>query len=192
MESLRLRQQQSSLPRIDPDGLRDIYVAVWNARLLSGSVGHVGAFELSGKAILSQFPVPHSKHGANTIQKDYRATVKAEERKPDMLYLVHVPNDSKFDAAAASQRAPQTKSWDWWPSTNSSETNCVVAVATALDAGGVPVPAVHDGLTPNEFGLQLGALFIENSFDNTNDWSVSPIAIERISTTPEDFLRWMI
>jgi RHS repeat-associated protein len=180
--------------RIDPDGLRDIYVAIWNARLLSGSVGHVGAFELNGKAILSQFPEPHAKHGKNTIQKDYGYTVKAEGRQPDLLYLVHVPNDAKFDAAAAAQRAPQTKSWDWWPDPTNSETNCVVATATALNAGGVPVPAVHDGLTPDEFGLQLGALFIENSYDKTNDWSVSPMESfngENIRSPSKNIFLWL-
>jgi RHS repeat-associated protein len=181
------------LARIDPDGLRDIYVAVWNARLLSGSVGHVGAFELNGKAILSQFPTPHGRHGKNTIQQDYAHTVKAEERKPDLIYLVHVPNDAKFDAAAASQLAPQTKSWDWQPSALNSETNCVVAVAAALDAGGVPVPAVHKLLTPDEFGLQLGALSIESEYDLTNNWSVSSMSSlnnDNIRPPRYDLFRW--
>lgn len=74
---------------------------------------HVGTFALSGKVILSQFPGPHEMHGRNDTT--FNETVAFEGRGPDRVFKVFVPNDQAFDKAAAAQKSPQTKSWDWSP-----------------------------------------------------------------------------
>jgi len=125
------------LVRIDPDGLRDIYVALWQSRVLSGSFGHAAAFELSGKAILSQFPDPHAPRGRN-VRLTYAQTIAAEGRIPDYVYRVHVPNDKAFDEAVSALVSPRTRFWSWLP-VFSNETNCSVALAEALSAGGIPL-----------------------------------------------------
>jgi RHS repeat-associated protein len=126
---------------IDPLGLRDIYVRIWNAKYPftgdSGSVGHVMVTEINGKMIVSQFPDPHGRHGTNTTL-DLPQTKAAEgQRQPDLMFKVFVPNDAEFDSAAATERA--MKFWDFNPDSKKSETNCVQAAGNALSAGGVPV-----------------------------------------------------
>lgn len=144
------------LVRIDPDGKRDIYVAVWESRVLRGQVGHVSAVELSGKSILSQFPVPHGLNGRNERLSSNLTLVK-EGRGPDKLFLVFVPDDEAFDTAAAQQRFPNTREWDWNPNPNEGETQCTVAVAIALDAGGVNMPGrhTHGPTLPGDVGRTL-------------------------------------
>jgi RHS repeat-associated protein len=104
--------RNNPIARIDPDGKRDIYVAIWRARFPyfteAASVGHVGAFELSGRVILSQFPTPHGMSGRNDT-KTFNETLAAERRPPDELFKVFVPNDQAFDDAVATQKYPQKK-----------------------------------------------------------------------------------
>jgi RHS repeat-associated protein len=73
--------RNSPLNRIDPDGLRDIYVAIWNSRFPYfkwGSVGHAAAFEMNGKLILSQFPADGSHHGPN-VPKNYAPLFRTKD-----------------------------------------------------------------------------------------------------------------
>jgi len=132
--------RDNPLTRIDPDGLRDVYVAIWEAKapyiIGNGSVGHAAAFETSGKAIMSQFPEPHGMKGKNT-RLNYQDTVEKEGgRLPDSVYKVFVRDDAAFDKTAADK--VNAKFWYVQPVYN-DETNCVDAVAKALNAGGVPI-----------------------------------------------------
>jgi RHS repeat-associated protein len=131
----------NSVVRIDPDGLRDIYVAIWLAKspfiFGSGSVGHAAAFELSGKVILSQFPLPHGHKGKNLTSPSYQDTLAREDKRlPSKVYKVFVPNDILFDASVTHERS--LKFWDWMPTTP-NQTNCVFGLSLALYNGGVPV-----------------------------------------------------
>jgi RHS repeat-associated protein len=67
--------------RIDPTGLRDIYVVIWNRELIDGSVGHAVALELDGTVILSQFPDPNGMRGQN-VKLDWQDTYAKEGRDP--------------------------------------------------------------------------------------------------------------
>jgi hypothetical protein len=93
---------------------------------------------MNGKTILSEFP-KERQLSADRIQRDYKATVDYEGRKPDIAFKVFVKDDAKFDAAANDHSSRKT--WSAFPSSDpeKSETNCVVAAETALEAGGVPV-----------------------------------------------------
>jgi RHS repeat-associated protein len=137
---------------LDPDGRRDVYVAIWNRRLLGeGSVGHVAVTELNGSTILSPFPDPRGTHGANKA-RDYPQTVDYEGRDPDRVFRVTVPDDAGFDKAAGVHKA--RTNWDWTPSDDEkdSETNCVVAAANSLQKGGVPVKS---SMWPGNLGADL-------------------------------------
>lgn len=124
--------------RIDPDGLLDIYVALWHLHYSSLSVGHAAAFELNGATILSQFPHPHAPYGRND-RLSYQATVNVEGRLPDHLYRVHIPDDAAFDKAVSAARSPKTKTWAWLPIL-SGQTNCSASLAFALTEGGFKLP----------------------------------------------------
>jgi hypothetical protein len=164
--------------RIDPDGLRDIYVAIWNAQAPyifgHGSVGHAGAFETNGRVILSQFPDPHGMRGSNT-RLSYSETVLKEGRSPDAAFKVFVPDDKQFDSVAVAKANAST--WYALP-VDTSETNCVNAIAKALTAGGVPIdqPDYRPGspVTPGQMQARLSELMNGGG----QQWSVQAVAID--------------
>ena len=117
---------------VDPFGLRDIYVVIWNKDLIHAGVGHAMATELSGRVILSQFPDPHGTYGAN-LQKTVDETRAFDERDPDMVFIVHIPDDKDFDSTVFDHSV--RLHWNWWPRDSKSETNCVYSVDSALNAG---------------------------------------------------------
>ena len=168
--------------RIDPDGLRDIYVTQWNARAPyffgSGSVGHVAAFETSGQVILSQFPDPHGIVGDNT-RLDYTETLDKEGRSPDAVFKIFVPDDKQFDSEALAKA--NAKTWYALPVDDNS-TNCVNAVAKALTAGGVPVdqPGFRPSspVTPGQLADRLADLA------NTHGqaWSVQRVPADALGS----------
>jgi RHS repeat-associated protein len=126
--------------RFDPNGLRDVYVAIWNAQapyvVGHGSVGHAAIFETNGRVLLSQFPKKHGVMSPND-QRSYEKTKKSEDgRSPDAVYKVHVPDDEKFDRAVAQKSKATT--WLARPVTD-NQTNCAEAVASALQSGGVKI-----------------------------------------------------
>jgi len=127
---------------LDPTGLRDVKVYIWNTGLPSDtSVGHAEMVEMDGTGILSQFPDPHGMEGKNTpVPPD--ETLRREGRRPDYEFTVHVPDDAAFDKEVKNQKAKPK--WLWMPyytkKREDDYTNCVKAVSRALTAGGVPVP----------------------------------------------------
>ena len=125
------------LLRVDPMGLRDVVVAIWDSRITpsSISVGQVFVGETDGRVITSQFPNPPATHSDN-ITYSYNDTVNVEGRKPNAVYKVHVPNDSAFNTSAALER--EMHYWDFDP-TEISETNCTAAAYRSLNKGGVNV-----------------------------------------------------
>lgn len=137
--------------RIDPLGLRDVIVAVWTSQILSGSVGHVFVGEMNGTTITSQFPTPHGIEGANTT-KTWLDTVAAENRSPDYVYQVAVPNDKAFDEAAAKAR--NSSKWFAFPDGNNS-THCTQAAQSALSAGGVRGLSSTSSAWPNWLNSDL-------------------------------------
>jgi RHS repeat-associated protein len=176
------------LVRIDPDGLRDIYIAFWHSQFPylfgKGSVGHVGVFEMNHRVILSQFPSSHFVTGANTTLP-YIDTVQRENRLPDAVFKVFVPDDKGFDAKAATEQADAH--WDMLPAGGSSwsETNCVDSVGKALDAGGVPIyePDRSPGWpsTPGQLEDKINQLM--NGPPN-QPWSVKSVPANTLGTPP--------
>jgi hypothetical protein len=139
--------QNNPLTRIDPDGRRDVYVAVWNAKYPyvagRGSVGHAAMFEMSGKTIVSQFPEPHGTHGKNETLTYGQTVIKENGRLPDKVFRVTLPNDAELDAARNAQRA--TKWWDADPDPDDNETHCSAAVYSLLKAGGANILLIGFG-----------------------------------------------
>jgi RHS repeat-associated protein len=183
--------RSNPLGRIDLDGLRDIYIAIWNSRFpylfFGGSVGHAAAFELDGRVILSQFPAKHAASGPNQT-KNYSDTVKLEGRSPDKVYKVFVPDDKAFDAEAKAQR--DKKTWITNPDPAKDQTNCSIAIKEALIAGGVPVPDTWFELVPDDLDTWL-----KNSEGDQGTWSVSPVfkpdfvdAVDPFSKAGDDIL----
>jgi hypothetical protein len=115
---------------------RDVLIAIWNKLVGDLSVGHAMAMEMDGTTILSQFPACTLCGVGPNVTLDWAHTRAREGRPPDRVFKVHVPNGRAFDATAASRRARST-----WEAvcTRSDQTNCVDAVADALNAGAVPV-----------------------------------------------------
>lgn len=147
------------LANIDPLGLRDVIVAVWRARILDGSVGHVFVGELDGRTILSQFPLPHATKGMN-MTYSWAATLSAEGRDPDSVWKVHVISDASFNSTVAALRSRST--WAALPDAN--ETNCSTAAFSALSAGGVNIyggsflPSAVDNALQVQFNLGNNAI----------------------------------
>jgi len=155
--------------RVDPLGLRDILVLTWNRR--GKSVGHVVAMEMDGKIILSQFPGNpscHCRKGPNT-PFTWAETLKEEGRQPDGVFKVYVPDDYAFNNAALDQKNRPT--WNWVPNlfVGDDETNCVYAVARALESGGVPVP---DSFWPGNFDSSMR--WMQRRHKPRDKWNVSP------------------
>jgi hypothetical protein len=170
--------EDNPLNRVDPLGLRDVFIAIWTRRFPyfgSGSVGHVAALEMDGGTILSQFPDARARNGVNT-PLDFRQTVIREGRLPDEIFKVFVPDDSQFDAAVRDYVGRPR--WDYNPN-SFNETNCVDSVAGSLQAGGVPV---HSYYLPGPLGDEL------NSFIGITNpgqlWSVSLSTIKQIPRRP--------
>jgi RHS repeat-associated protein len=167
------------LMRFDPDGLRDVYVAIWNARLPyfgRGSVGHTGAFELDGRAILSQFP---QGIGGRNATLGYDDTLQKEKRLPDNVFKVFVPDDQQFDSTAVVKKS--TAYWNILPEQGCS-TNCVDAVGRALDAGGVPIRQQTNQQNQSQFPTTPGDLNdrlsqLQNVSGN-GTWSVQSVPVD--------------
>ncbi len=122
---------------IDPWGLRDTIVVVWQRKASDGSVGHVVLSETNGDIITSSFPDPHGLHGKNAT-KSWAETLVAEGRNPSSIFIVYISDDKAFDATAAQER--ERKWWDWNPDQNEDETNCTAAAYRSLSSGGTDVP----------------------------------------------------
>lgn len=153
------------IDRFDPFGLRDVIIVIWNRDLLGdGSVGHATALEMNGTVILSQFPNCHCHKGKN-VPLNWQQTLAREGRNPDRIFIVHVPNDTAFDAVVKDHH--NRPSWDWLP-TNSQQTNCVYAVGMSLQAGGVPVT---DNDWPGNLGDELDNL--RKTHTPRDPWNVS-------------------
>jgi hypothetical protein len=124
---------------IDPLGLRDVDVYIWNAK--GTSVGHVMVTEHdSTQVILSQFPANGLPDGRN-ITLPFQDTMDAEGRAPNDRFVINVPNDKAFDDAAAWERAK--KDWNWDP--NKKQTQCSTAAWNSLADGGVSLGGHVDG-----------------------------------------------
>jgi RHS repeat-associated protein len=125
---------------VDPTGLRDVDVYIWQAE--GGSVGHVMVTEHNSfHVILSQFPANGKMWGPN-LKKDYQDTFRSEGRSPSSVWRVNVPDDKAFDRAAS--RELTLKRWSWSPSRNS--TQCSIAASRALKAGGVNLSSITTGI----------------------------------------------
>ena len=155
---------------LDPLGLRNIYVAVWNRSLSEGSVGHIMALEMDGRVILSQFP-PTQTHKASNTLLDWQQTLAREGRDPDVFLKVYVPDDARFDEVVRNRRNRST--WDWLP-TNANQTNCVESVGAALQAGGVPVGSYR--LPGN-----LGTALVRKTGQGGQPWSVTPPTLQEFT-----------
>jgi RHS repeat-associated protein len=155
------RDRPTSL--LDPSGLRNIYVAVWNRNPGENSVGHVAALETDGRVILSQFPLTRARQNPNTLL-DWQQTLVHEGRNPDVFLKVYVPDDARFDEVARNRRDRPT--WDWLP-TKTSQTNCVESVGAALRAGGVPVGSYW-------WPGNLGAELLQKIGQGGQPWAVMP------------------
>jgi hypothetical protein len=166
--------------RLDPDGRRDVYVAIWTPRFpyvfAGGSVGHVAVLETDGRTLLSEFPDPHGMRGKNVVLSYQDTMAKEDGRNADALYKIHVPDDAKFDAAVEQKRNAQT--WVALPISNES-TNCVDATSVALKAGGVPVTQPTVGtwnVTPGALVNTLNTLIeIQKTATEKLEWSVERI-----------------
>jgi RHS repeat-associated protein len=169
--------RNNPIVRLDPDGLRDVYVAFWTKRFpyagSSGSVGHVGVFELTGRAIVSQFPEPHGKSGKNDTKSYVETVAKENGRAPDHLYKVSLPDDAGLDAAAKTERT--MKSWHWNPDAAKSQTNCAFALMSVLHGGGMDFYLIAVGpILPDQMRAWLKLQ--EN---------VVPVKATMIETTPD-------
>ncbi len=137
---------------VDPTGLRDVDVYVWNR---SGtSVGHVMVTEAGRTTvILSQFP--HGPGGESrpdgpNRRLTYDQTWREEARLPDRILRIHVPNDAAFDAAVANHI--RRLEWNWLPTTG-EQTHCARAAYDSLRAGGVPLAGQDRGqILPGTLG----------------------------------------
>jgi RHS repeat-associated protein len=162
----------------DPFGLRDVYVAIWNAQnLLSSnrSVGHAAVLETDGQVILSQFPNPHASHGHN-VTESWEDTLDREGRDPDRVFKIFVPDDAAFDKVAHERRLRDD--WDWKPN-SPKETNCVEAADSALLAGGLPLDRYY--LWPGYLGDDLQKL---SQKKKQGPWKVSPAKVKDIPVVP--------
>ncbi len=120
----------------------NVRVYVWNAQ--GTSVGHVMVTNANGtKSWLSQFPhqeggsiTPYANNDNNRLNP--RATFREENRAPDGVYVVTLPNSAGFRDAVRDQVF--RSSWDWYPSNSSSETHCSYSAYCALRAGGLALP----------------------------------------------------
>jgi RHS repeat-associated protein len=174
--------------RFDPDGKRDVYVAIWNSRITKGSVGHAAAFEMNGSVILSQFPKRFSPYAANRTLS-YPQTVAEEKRSPDFIYKVSVPDDAKFDKAAKENR--EASNWVLLPLVKGG-TNCSKAVGDSLGAGGVPmnVPGVPDstGVQTLPDGLNAWLTTLMVVHDDNDLWDIETVdskTLDRLYTNPQ-------
>ena len=150
--------------RIDPYGLREVYVAIYSGSVITGNVGHAIITEMDGTTLLSQYPDPHGISGDNVVHQ-FPEVIANANSDPDVVFKVFVPNDTAFNAAVASCR--KRKQWFFLP-IFPSQTNCVRSAAFALRAGGVPVndslfPTPSDVLLPRNLAAQLKDL--EQGFD---------------------------
>lgn len=146
------------LTSVDPLGLYDVIVAVWRAEYLNGSVGHVATFSSDGSVLTSQFPDPHGYTGANTTL-DWQATISRENRQPDDVYKVHLPDqdEAMVEGQALAQRTRST--WDWFP-TNKQQTNCTTAAIDVLGSIGIQAYPNFDypPFTPHDVNSALNDL----------------------------------
>ena len=167
--------------RIDPWGLRDVDVYIWDWRGLGvvgdGSVGHVMITEHnSSEVILSLFPRNTWFSNPNTRYSVMDTHLKMG-RSYDRMYVVKVPNDEAFDRVAADHRARDI--WNWSP-TNNNQTHCTRSAYDALKAGGVPLSG-HDSsqILPRVLDELLEGLSIvyelQKPFNTTNGWGVTKI-----------------
>lgn len=162
----------------DPFGLRDVFVAIWNAQGLMSSdpsVGHAAIIETDGQIIVSQFPDHHAAHGRN-LTLSWEDTLGREGRNPDEVFKVFVPDDAAFDKVAHERRLRDD--WIWKPN-SPKETNCVEAADSALLAGGLPLDRYY--LWPGYLGDDLQKL---SEKKKQGPWKVSPAKVKDIPIVP--------
>jgi uncharacterized protein RhaS with RHS repeats len=146
--------ENNPIGNVDPLGLRDVDVYVWDGSVMHHSVGHVMVTEHdSTDVILSQFPAMSSPDSYN-ITLPFKDTVDAEGRPPSNVFVVHVPDDKAFDDAAAQERAK--KEWNWDP--DKKQTQCSTAAWNSLASGGVPIGTVTGTTFPGTLGDVLKKL----------------------------------
>lgn len=105
------------------------------------------------QVILSQFPGEGKFVGWGPNQpKNFMETVREEGRAPSEVWRVHVSNDKEFDQAVAHERGLSL--WSYSPS--KSTTQCSIAAARTLKAGGVGIDTIITGtLMPGFFANNL-------------------------------------
>jgi hypothetical protein len=79
-----------------------VIAAVWNAKPTDLFVGHVYLADVSGNTLTSQFPANGSYQGIN-ITKNWNQTLLAENRPPDAIYRIQVPDAKGLNTQAAKQ-----------------------------------------------------------------------------------------
>ena len=133
-----------------------VRVLVWNDDAFSLSAGHVLVTDTGGNVILSQFPsggvatAVSDQHDNTTFSPEQ--TFRAENRPPDIVLVITVPNARGFFSAAVDHRT--RADWSWNPS-GCDETNCSWAAYGALRAGGVDLPVYTDDMLPRTLGTDL-------------------------------------
>ena len=143
----------SPLTYVDPLGLRDVVVAIWNSTSVAHP-GHVFMGEMNGNVILSQFPMPHGIIGKNTTL-NWDETLAAEDGKsPDQVFKVNVPDDEGLNSAASGEAAKPK----WFIFSSSTTTKCSSSVYDALNAGGLRYMDPGAGVLPDTLGRTLGDL----------------------------------
>ena len=160
--------------RIDPWGLRDVDIFIWDWQGLgvteNGSVGHVMIMEHnSNTVIMSQYPEERGKSGDNS-KYGFAATHVRQGRPADKIYTVSIPNDDAFDRAVADHVGRDE--WNWWP-TGNNQTHCTRAAYDALKAGGLPLSGADSGqILPAGLRDALNRLLSPGKrYDNRN-WNV--------------------
>ena len=141
------------LQLIDPFGLRDVVVAIWNSTSIAHP-GHVFLGEMDGGVILSQFPIPHGIYEPNKTLGGNQTLDAENGVQPDQVFQVHISNDQAFDAAAGVEAAKS----HWAPWTSSTTTKCSSSAAAALRAGGVTLLDPGAGVLPDTLSRSLGDL----------------------------------
>jgi len=158
---------------IDPSGLRDIEVYIWNSQVTSGSVGHVMITEYNATkdVILSQFPKKMWISSNNTLKNIQQTSDKEYGRPADKKFLIRIPDDKAFDSVVADHVGRKT--WNWKPSTD-DQTHCARSAYDALKAGGLPLAGQDKGqILPGTLGDLLDNLSKTSS--PRNGWRVEKI-----------------
>ena len=135
-----------------------VVVTVWKANVTLSppelSVGHVFVGNPDLSLLLSQFPIPVSFNlstldwSGPLVPLDWKDTVIKEQRGPDAIFKILLPNQMGFLAGVEMNSPPNCTMWNSTP-TSLNETNCTVSAYQALTMGGLPLGAMTSTATPN-------------------------------------------